>query len=128
MFRLLAVLIMVLGVSCSRNSDDEARAAAYKAHNEARQDFYEQIEKERREWTVRASIQPGDTTSVLMLKYRDEIGLTEQVAYCMAIFENAKEYKLVAPWIHTDIRIQKSNMLSDKPIVVPKADVNIGSD
>ena len=125
MIRLMLIVFAALLVVCSDKGYDEARAAAYKAHNDARQKFYESVEKEHREWKVRAAIQPGDTSQVIVLRYRDEIGLTEQTVYCMAVFENAKEYKLVAPWIHTDVRIQKANVLGDELETVKRKQLTI---
>lgn len=49
---------------------------------------------------------------VIQVKYVDEMGIfaTENVDYCLALFDNGKEYKLVAPWFNgPGLLIQKSN-------------------
>ena len=123
MIRVFLSIVIIFFSACNEKNDDQLRAEAYKVREESKKAFYESIEKEKNPWQVRASIQPGDTNHVLMLKYKDEIGLTVETVYCMAIFESAREYKLVAPWIHTDIRVQKSNVLGDELSLIDKKQI-----
>lgn len=77
----------------------------------------------KNEWHVKAAIFPYDTNSVLKVIYTDELGLQRDSVYCMALFENDKEYKLVAPWIDKHITIQKANVLKNEIQIVPKREV-----
>ena len=76
------------------------------------------------EWKLISSIPPKDTSNVLFLVYKDEVGFSLNDVYCMAIFENKKgtEYKLVAPWLNSMI-VQKSNLLMEKSTLVPKSEM-----
>jgi hypothetical protein len=55
------------------------------------------------EWTV---IQQCDSTEAIKVEWDQKYGLT-RTEYCRAVFQNASQYKLVAPWIN--ITIEKSN-------------------
>ncbi len=122
MTKLLLIAIALLLVACN-NKDDAARAAALGARTEAKQKFEAEILNKKPDWAVKASIPPGDIDHVIKMVYQDEIGLGQTAIFCMAVFENlkTKEYKLVAPWIDKEIRIQKSNVLGDEPQVVPRS-------
>lgn len=116
----LVGLVLVAMSGCNQRSDKELLAEASALQQLALQQFYDDLESEKPEWTIRASISPEDCDHVLMVQYRDELNFSESTAYCMAIFENASEMRLVAPWIDGYIRIHKANLLTDKVETVLK--------
>ena len=60
---------------------------------------------------------------LLQVIYTDEIS-TGHIVYCMAVFEQGNEYKLVAPWLGIGKIVQKSNTLDFQINHVPKDDIN----
>lgn len=121
--RIIALVFFnILISSCNNNSDEEALQAAWQAHSESKSSFDEGLD-ESSIWKVYASISPEDTIHALLFKYTDEVGFSDREISCKVIFENNKEYKLVAPWIDKSITIQKSNiLLSDIKIIKRQKD------
>ena len=107
---IVAVLLFSTLISCNRPKQEDTPKS-----------FSKDTFVQRPDWTVRAAVPPSDTSSVLEVQYRDEIGGL-QTAYCMAMFENekTKEYLLVAPWMSGSLKIQKANLLSDLVKTVPR--------
>jgi hypothetical protein len=55
------------------------------------------------EWKV---VQQGDFTEMIRVEWDQKYGMTK-TEYCRVVFQNASQYKLVAPWLN--INIEKAN-------------------
>lgn len=75
-------------------------------------------------WELKYFITPDDTLNGLRLEYKDEMG-GRHLAFGKVIWENQKtrEIKITAPWIDKAITIQKVNLISDEPKIVPLTEV-----
>jgi len=77
------------------------------------------------DWQIHASVSPEDSTHILKFTYKGEMGLTQEVVYCMVVWENHKtnEFRLIAPWIDKFVTLQKSNLQDTNPELVPKSEM-----
>jgi hypothetical protein len=75
-------------------------------------------------WELKYYITPDDTLNGLRLEYKDEIG-GSHLAFGKVIWENKKtrEIRITAPWIDKAITIQKGNLISDEPKIVPLTEI-----
>jgi hypothetical protein len=55
------------------------------------------------EWKI---VQQADTNEMVRVEWDQKYGETKAV-YCRVVFQNASQYKLVAPWV--DLTIEKAN-------------------
>lgn len=126
LFAILLASIYILS-GCSNNKKvDNAPSIVNKDSIYAMNFYRDHTNVVPYEWKLISSIPPKDTSNVLVVVYKDEMSTFNEV-YCMAVFENSKgtEYKLVAPWLNNMI-IQKSNLLMEKTVIVPKSKMKEG--
>jgi hypothetical protein len=68
------------------------------------------ITPDTKKWDIQSFIPPEKTdTYVLQVSYANEMGILLKV-YCMVVFSNASQYKLVAPWLGSGRILEKSNL------------------
>lgn len=109
------VVLMLLIVSCKRDQpvvDNTSLDSAW-AINRSKYNYTQDVKIEENEWKVISSIKPEDTTNILKVMYKDEIGLQTQYVYCKIIWQSRKsgDYKCTAPWMDKFKIIKSSNIL-----------------
>lgn len=68
------------------------------------------ITPDTKKWDIMSFIPPEKTdTYVLQVSYANEMGILIN-AYCMVVFSNATQYKLVAPWLGSGRILEKGNL------------------
>ena len=123
---IVAFTLFLISLNCSPSISVKKRDALLEEQNYTLQmNFYKNSTRvDSVDWVLINYIPPTDTDDVLMYSFIDEMGFSNNSIYCMAVFENSRktEYKLVAPWLNSMI-VQKSNLLVEKAVIVPKSKI-----
>jgi hypothetical protein len=119
------VVIFVLSMFCA----DRKKISEISSYDAARSNYLStsttQLDAHSNDWELLTYIGPSDTTKALAVVYKDEIGFSQNVVYCMVVWTCKKtgDLKCTAPWIDKFHLIKKSNILDLRIDVVTKSDI-----